>query len=677
MCGIFGLITAGTADYPKGFPSGAIKKLALLSSRRGKDSSGLVVHQHCKDHINLVKGDIPIADLLNNAVVKKSLNRHHGFKNGLTAFGHARLVTSGTQLIHDNNQPIVKDNVILVHNGIIVNADKLWENTPGITRSFQIDSEVIASLIKKELIDNNDIIDACAKAFSFLEGTYSVAVMFDDLDQFILATNNGSLYYYSNNKDLIFFASEEYIIKELLTDKLFRNRGGGEKISQLKAGAGLVIDRSNLSTVKFDIFKNHNPKKLPPKLTNKLRLDSTFVDNNRYKSQVVIDPSNYFLDSNGKALRSMMENNVTSIDKLKRCSKCVLPETFPFIEFDHEGVCNYCNNYVVKDRKKRQTEFKNIISRYSVSNGKQDCIVPFSGGRDSSYSIHYLVTELGMNPIAYTYDWGMVTDLARRNIARICGKLGIEHIIVAADIWKKRKYIRNNIIAWLKKPELGMVPLFMSGDKSFFYYLNRLQQQTGILLNIWGENYLEKTDFKTGFAGIPPEFNKKRIYSMSILNSIQFLEYMAKSAIKNPAYINSSLMDNIKGQFSRSLMKKTAYYNFYDFYEWEESLVVDTIVKEYDWEFAIDTKSSWRIGDGTSAFYNYIYYTVAGFSEFDTFRSNQVREGQITRDYAINVLPTENIARYETLRWYLEIIGLDFETVIKRINEIPKHYNYE
>ena len=51
-----------------------------------------------------------------------------------------------------------------------------------------------------------------------------------------------------------------------------------------------------------------------------------------------------------------------------------------------------------------------------------------------------------MNPIAITYDWGMVTDLARRNQARICGALGIEHVIVAADIPKKREVILKNIL---------------------------------------------------------------------------------------------------------------------------------------------------------------------------------------------------------------------------------------
>jgi len=31
--------------------------------------------------------------------------------------------------------------------------------------------------------------------------------------------------------------------------------------------------------------------------------------------------------------------------ELRRCTKCILPETMPFIEFDSEGVCNYCKNY--------------------------------------------------------------------------------------------------------------------------------------------------------------------------------------------------------------------------------------------------------------------------------------------------------------------------------------------
>ncbi len=93
-------------------------------------------------------------------------------------------------------------------------------------------------------------------------------------------------------------------------------------------------------------------------------------------------------------------------------------------------------------------------------------IVAFSGGRDSSYGLHYVKNVLKMNPVAFTYDWGLVTDLARRNQARVCGKLGVEHIIRSADITAKRRYVRKNIEAWLKKPELGMVTLLMAGDRS-------------------------------------------------------------------------------------------------------------------------------------------------------------------------------------------------------------------
>ena len=55
-----------------------------------------------------------------------------------------------------------------------------------------------------------------------------------------------------------------------------------------------------------------------------------------------------------------------------------------------------------------------------------------------------------MNPIAITYDWGMVTDLARRNQARICGALGIEHVIVAADIPKREVILKNILMLGLK-----------------------------------------------------------------------------------------------------------------------------------------------------------------------------------------------------------------------------------
>ena len=91
-----------------------------------------------------------------------------------------------------------------------------------------------------------------------------------------------------------------------------------------------------------------------------------------------------------------------------------------------------------------------ILDKYRSKNGEPDCVVGLSGGRDSSYGLHLLKTKFKMNPIAFTYDWGLTTDTSRVNQAKLCGKLGIEHIIRSANIKQKRNYVRSNIMAWLK-----------------------------------------------------------------------------------------------------------------------------------------------------------------------------------------------------------------------------------
>ena len=97
-------------------------------------------------------------------------------------------------------------------------------------------------------------------------------------------------------------------------------------------------------------------------------------------------------------------------------------------------------------------------------------------------------------------------------------------------------------------------------------------------------------------------------------------------------------------------------------------------MNKYNWEKAVDTDSTWRIGDGTASFYNYVYTLIAGFSENDTFRSNQIREGLISREEGLDLIYKENEPRYNSLKWYLNIIGLDFNDVINKINKIPRLY---
>jgi glutamine---fructose-6-phosphate transaminase (isomerizing) len=676
MCGIFGVIIKPQTHFTNNSIKGLIRRIAILSESRGKDSSGVAFCNVNNNVIEVIKGDIPIHQLLKSEEYDLRLNESLNSLNKgnvFTAFGHARLVTNGSQLQEENNQPVLKDGIVIIHNGIIVNVEELWQQHPDLHHDYLIDTEIIPALIRKELTEQDDIIYACNTALRKLKGTYSIAAMFQDIDQFVLATNNGSMYYLTDDRNFIVFASEQYILEELKRSEKVNAEFNEIKVKPILSNKGIIIDLKTLNLSHFvtsnQEYTNYKIVLSPPFLIHK-----HLLENKASKKEVIIDPSIYINRSKEDHLYKLLENNIEAIRHLKRCSKCLLPETFPFIEYDKNGVCNYCLNYKQKNQTNKIDELKELLKPFHHNDNKPDCIVPLSGGRDSSYSLHILKNELKLNPISYTYDWGMVTDLARRNIARVCGKLGVENIIVSANIRKKRHYIKLNIETWLRRPHLGMIPLFMSGDKAFHYHLAKLQKQTGIALNIWGENFLENTDFKVGFAEVPPDFNKERIYTLSKRNSLKLGWFLAKSVFNNPRYLNSSIFDNLKAQYSRSFLKKTNYFNLYDYYLWDENTIVDTITSEYGWERAIDTNSTWRIGDGTSAFYNYIYYTVAGFSEFDTFRSNQIREGMLEREKALNLCEKDNNPRYETLRWYLEIVGVDFETVIKKVNSIDKLY---
>ena len=230
-----------------------------------------------------------------------------------------------------------------------------------------------------------------------------------------------------------------------------------------------------------------------------------------------------------------------------------------------------------------------------------------------------------------------------------------------------------NLKAWLRSPHLGMVSILTAGDKHFFRYVETVKRQTGINLNLWGVNPLEVTHFKAGFLGVKPDFEEKSVYMQGISKQLKYQWLRLKAMARSPRYFNSSIWDTISGEFYRSFKEKKDYFHIYDYWKWDESLT-DKTSAMYDWELAPDTNTTWRIGDGTAAFYNYIYKQVAGFTEHDTFRSNQIREGDISRKEAIELVKDENRPRYQNIRWYLDTINMDFEDTIKTINSIPKLY---
>jgi predicted glutamine amidotransferase len=665
MCGIWGLLSAGK-ELGRSAAEEMVQQLLVLSESRGKEAAGVAMTS--QTGISVFKRATAASHMVRaeayHAFWKQAYDET---SSSFAAIGHSRLVTNGSALHPDNNQPVAGHGLVTVHNGILVNVDDLWKNHPELTRHAEVDTEAFVALLESYQ-KTDGLNQAVRRTYDEIFGMASTLNLFAGCGRFVAATNNGSLYYvFSRSGQTAAFASESLTLARLIranpaAKRLFDPTG----IKQLRAGEALSLTLSDMERqdFRFDDKNVHSA----PEASREIEILINQDPRPAYKAAApeILPAVRY----------KPFEIDQEPIMHIRRCTRCVLPETMPFIEFDDEGVCNYCRTYE-KQHVHGEAALRNWADRMRGDGKKADSIVSFSGGRDSSYGLHYFVRELGLNPVAFTYDWGMVTDLARRNQSRMCAELGVELVLVSADIRRKRENIRKNVSAWLKKPDLGMVPLFMAGDKQYFYYANKTRKAYELSEVLMASNPYEKTHFKSGFCGVKPAVlqkgDKGELEQLPLSGVFRMAGHYLGQYATNPGYINSSLLDTA-GATASYYMIPHHYFRLYSYIPWDEKVIDETLISQYDWETSPDTKSTWRIGDGTAPFYNYIYYLVAGFSENDTLRSNQIREGMLTREEAITLIERDNRPRFDSMQWYFDAIGLDMAEALKIIAKIPRLY---
>ena len=191
VCGIFGTIPAHVID------ESIVKRLAQYAKQRGRDSSGLLVERpHAYE---IFRAETTIDWLLKQVDVTDS---HF-------VMGHSRLMTNGSS----DNQPIYRDGICIIHNGIVVNDEALWKESSK-DRIQESDSEVIAAIIDAQLERGQSIEEAGFHALQVCKGTISAAIAIPYLGKLMLVSNNGSLFY-GYIADSLFFASEAYPLYEV------------------------------------------------------------------------------------------------------------------------------------------------------------------------------------------------------------------------------------------------------------------------------------------------------------------------------------------------------------------------------------------------------------------------------------------------------------------------------
>lgn len=618
MCGIFGYQIFKDSNIE---PRLLTESLIKLSEKRGYDASGICCNSG--ENYLVLKKPQPGTDLIKSKLFKELFNKKQlGNSKTITLIGQCRLQTDGSKYIQENNQPIINDKIALVHNGIIEN-HKVLNSTNDESTEILSDYNKSDTLNLARYINNNIDKKNISELFYFLKatvkGSYSVGYINKADDTLSVSTNTGSLYYIRSDSLFIFSSERNFMLK---------------------------IKK------KFNLNNNYVVHKLYPGKFLNINLDKPL--NNKKKN------SSNFYNFGGET------------KKLRRCSVCILPETYPYIKFNDKGVCNFCISYLKNPKKIFQDKLNYIFDKYRSKNNEPDCLVGLSGGRDSCYGLHILKKEFGMNPIAYTYDWGLTSEVSRINQAKITGALGIEHIIRSPNIQKKRDYIRLNVNAWLKKPKLGMVPIFMAGDKDFYQYGRILRKENNIKLTVFASGQVyEQRNFFIGFCGVE-EFleNTSRLYDYPLKVKFQLAFYYALQYILNPRYINLSLLDTLKSFFTSFVLKDDFIYLF-EYTKWDEKKIISTLQKEYGW--LSDTnygKNQWRMGDGQTAFTNYIFYKLAGFTEFDNFRSIQIRDELLTRKEALDLIQEDNKPKFKKIKEFCETVGLSSEKVLTQIELI-------
>lgn len=648
MCGVFGVVALDpTAALTPRRLERVVARALRRSESRGKDASGVLALT--PDGLTIAKQPVRGARLLRTAPYRQVVGRARTAASDGSPFvvlGHTRMMTRGDVHDPDNNQPVVSGPMAVLHNGIIVN-DRALAAGLRTPPAGEVDTAVAPALVLDLERSGITVEEAVRTAFARLEGANTLAFVDARSGRIHLATSNGSCYLLEvPSHGLTVFASEPRIVTAMRD--VLRLDTDDTVVRQLEPGIVRTIDtRGGPPT---DPVRAPRVDVLPQPAGERRTRPSVDVD----------------------AVAELLTVDRTAIAGLRRCTTCILPETFPFLDLDADGRCVLCRTAEPQPLRPMDELLDAIAAERAQGRGPE-VLVPISGGRDSCYALHHLVTELDLPVVAYTYDWGFVTDRARRNISRMCGRLGVEHVLVAADLERKRANVRRNLLAWTRRPHLGAIPLFMAGDKHFFHYASAIRRERNLAGTIFSMNWLERTDFKAGFADVEDRSRTGRTHALRRSSQVRLAAFYAGQTLRNPAYLNRSVVDSLAG-FASFYLRPKDYHQLFDHLPWDEEVVNRTIIDGYGWETSDESASTWRVGDGTAAFYNFAYLHAAGFTEHDTFRSNQIRAGLLDRDTALELVARENAPQPTEFATYCATVGLRPEVLVGAVRRLPRRY---
>ena len=351
-------------------------------------------------------------------------------------------------------------------------------------------------------------------------------------------------------------------------------------------------------------------------------------------------------------------------ESMKTCSRCIMDETVPGMRFDAQGVCHLCyvqdrlnRTYSIEQDLEKEKRFHLMVEAIKAEGkGKpHDCIVMISGGSDSSYTL-YMAKKLGLRPLAYHFDNGWVSDIARENISRITSKLGVP-VRELSYPWEK---LREAYVASLKAsiPEVCLPCLVATWSLSY-----KAAAREGIRYIIQG--------FSPTTEGIAP-------LKWSYVEG-RYLEAVIKRHGTREALEAVRDFNRLKALdiLYHTLVRRTKIIMLPIYLDWDDRRINELLKRELGW---VDG------GKHSDCFYtpfrNYVIWKKFGYELRKQAPAALVRSGRITRADALKFFAenpmSEDPARTEAVLGRLGLSRAEFDRILaeprRSFADFPTYY---
>jgi len=340
---------------------------------------------------------------------------------------------------------------------------------------------------------------------------------------------------------------------------------------------------------------------------------------------------------------------------LKYCVRCCIPQTQEGVIFDELGVCQACQSAEQKihiDWTQRETVLRGILDKAKANAGTNyDCIIPISGGKDSTFQLHVLTQVYGMKPLAVTFSHNWFSETGWYNLQNSLEQFNVDHVMFTPNRKLVNKLAKHSLAGigdscWHCHAGVGAFPL-------------QAAVRFNIPLLIWGESIAESSG-RASYLNPVRKFDREYFTKVSA-------KLRPDQMVREDGEYSVSLRDLEPFQVpSAEDCERVGVHGIHlgDYIFWDDERQTEFVRDNYGWKETQVEGSFKRYKSAECVMpgvHDLACYTKRGYGRATFHASVDVRAGLLSRDEAWDLIRSNDGVRPEGLDYYLKITGMSEE----------------